>query len=305
MKKNFLTILLYHGVTKHENFGIENHSAKHIDANDFVFQMKYIKKNLNILSMDEVAEIYNDNREIPKNSVAITFDDGFENNYTEAAPVLDDLNIPATFYITSGIVNTNIMFWVDQIEDIINYSKIKEISLKLNKDHTFPIIFKKDKLFALSSIKTYCKLASREEKDRVLSDLIDIASYKPNAKNSPNYNKITWCQLKNMNSNNLFTIGGHSLYHDILSSMDSGMMRMDIKLSIKLLEYNLKNKIEHYSYPEGQMEHFNEEVVSCLKNNGIKISPSAIHGVNYLDNRDLFNLRRVMVGIDGKPFPFK
>jgi len=87
--------------------------------------------------------------------------------------------------------------------------------------------------------------------------------------------------------------------------MDSSAMQMDIELSIKLLEHNLKNKIEHYSYPEGQEEHFNEDVISFLKKNGIKISPSAIHGINCLDNTNLFNLRRVMVGISGKPFPFK
>ena len=37
---------------------------------------------------------------IPKRSFVITFDDGFENNYSVAAPMLDDLNIPATFYFS-------------------------------------------------------------------------------------------------------------------------------------------------------------------------------------------------------------
>ena len=49
--------------------------------------------------MDEVVFIKKNNQKISKKSFVITFDDGFENNYSIAAPVLDDLNIPATFSI--------------------------------------------------------------------------------------------------------------------------------------------------------------------------------------------------------------
>jgi len=44
-------------------------------------------------------------RGLPQNNVAvITFDDGFEDNFTRAAPVLAELNVPATFFITSGLL---------------------------------------------------------------------------------------------------------------------------------------------------------------------------------------------------------
>src|SRR5574343_1136034 len=105
-----LSILLYHGVTREKSRGIENKSEKHMTEKQFFNQMKYLKERCVVLSMDQVVEYFISNRPLPKNPVAITFDDGFENNYTVAAPILDMLKLPATFYITSGIINENKMF---------------------------------------------------------------------------------------------------------------------------------------------------------------------------------------------------
>ena len=49
-----LTILLYHGVTNSIPYGIENISGKHISVDEYFDQMSWLKKNANILSMEEV-----------------------------------------------------------------------------------------------------------------------------------------------------------------------------------------------------------------------------------------------------------
>ena len=99
IKKN-LIILCYHGVIddKKKN-GIENYSGKHILKKEFTKQLKFLKKkNCKFLSLDKVVE--NIKKKIPfeKNSFCVTFDDGFENNFTIAAPILKRLNIPAIFF---------------------------------------------------------------------------------------------------------------------------------------------------------------------------------------------------------------
>ena len=49
--------------------------------------------------MDEVVEIYKNGDGWVENAVAVTFDDGFQNNYLYAADILDSYKVPATFYI--------------------------------------------------------------------------------------------------------------------------------------------------------------------------------------------------------------
>ena len=130
---NELTILLYHGVTDTPSRGIENFSRKHISDTDFREQMRYISKHCSVLSMDEVADIAQSGKHLPPKATAVTFDDGFRNNYTVAAPILEECRVPATFYITSGIINTDIMFWVDELEDCMNLSTHPSIEITLDK----------------------------------------------------------------------------------------------------------------------------------------------------------------------------
>ena len=131
---NEFIILLYHGVTNHRSIGIENYSRKHLPVEDFQHQMMWLKSNANIISMDDIVESYENHNSLPKNAVAITFDDGFKNNYTQAAPILDEHSIPATFYVSSGLMGQGEMFWVDMIEDCINYSETKQINISLDGD---------------------------------------------------------------------------------------------------------------------------------------------------------------------------
>jgi peptidoglycan/xylan/chitin deacetylase (PgdA/CDA1 family) len=171
--ENEITILLYHGVTEHENFGITNHANKHLNVNDFSEQMEWLSSNANLVSMDEVTEMFIKNIPFPEKSVAVTFDDGYKNNFTTAMPILDKNNIPTTFYIAAGMIGQKDLFWVDKIEACIEKTSKKDIEIKLGKDHvTYNLEHHESRLHALYSIKKYCKLTSQTEVDHIIEDLI-------------------------------------------------------------------------------------------------------------------------------------
>ena len=300
---NEFTILLYHGVTNVQSREIENYSKKHISQNTFLSQMKYLKKNCNLISVEDFLTIRENKESLPPKSVIVTFDDGFKNNYTIAAPILDELGVPAVFYVCSGVVDTDVMFWVDILEDCLNFCNKKSIEIELDKKHEFMIDNQRNKIDALEKIKIYCKGTSKTKKDQVVSDIQNKTEVEARVEHSPNYEKISWKQLKEMNGSPLFTIGGHSVHHDILASINADQVENEILYSLDLLELNLKTSICHYSYPEGQIGHYNDNVIRLLKKNGILCSPTALPGLNSLD-MDLFHLRRIMVGFNGLPFPF-
>lgn len=299
-----LTILLYHGVTEAKSNGIENYSLKHVPLADFERDMDYLKQHCNVLSMDEVLKLTISEDHFPSRSVAVTFDDGFANNFQLAMPILNRLNIPATFYVTSGIVDTDLMFWVDQLEDCLNRTKNSEIQITLEgKNKHFYLNKQEERLNALDAIKTVCKCVLVTEKDQIVNQVIEKTGIEPQTSAAENYKKITWESLRKMASNPLFTIGGHSLYHDILALQNSEFVESDIETSIALLRSNLSSQITHYSYPEGQPNHYNDDIIKFLKKCGITCCPSAVCGLNPL-GMDPFHLRRVMVGLYGIPMPF-
>lgn len=303
MQRGELTILLYHGVTDAVSHGIENYSGKHIHANKFAEQMRYIRQHCAVLSMDDVVEFTRTGKPFPPNAVAVSFDDGFANNHSVAAPILDDLGVPAVFYITSGIVNTDLMFWVDELEDCLNLASKPSINVALDVPREFALENREQRIAALESIKAFCKRSPSSIKNRVLTDVKAETDITPAVEHAANYEKISWTQLREMAANPLFTIGGHSLYHDILSEIAEEWVAQDIRLSIDLLSYQLRQAITHYAYPEGQAHHYNEAVIDILKGCGIVCCPSAIHGTNP-PGTDLFHLRRIMVGMLGQDFPF-
>jgi peptidoglycan/xylan/chitin deacetylase (PgdA/CDA1 family) len=54
------------------------------------------------------------NKEPVDHMLAITFDDGYEDNYEEAVPILKSAGLPATFFITTGFIETGIIPWWDR-----------------------------------------------------------------------------------------------------------------------------------------------------------------------------------------------
>ena len=301
---NTFKILLYHGVTNVKSRGIENYAAKHIYQDKFYEQIKFIKKNLNVLSVNELSELISKRKKIKKNSVLITFDDGYENNFTIAAPILEEFNIPATFYVSSGLINSSKMFWTDLLEDCINRTKKSKILIKFGKKKVeLKLKNPSEKVASLEFIKKFCKTSKKLEKDNIIDYVISTTGVDPSENASMNYQKLSWNQIKIMDSNKLFTIGGHSTYHDILSLQTLKMAEKDINLSLDLLEYNLEHEVLDYSYPEGQSNHFNNKIITLLKKRRIHLCPSAINGVNKIGD-DPFKLKRIMVGFWNLPFPF-
>jgi len=303
--ENEITILLYHGVTEHENVGITNHANKHLNANDFSEQMSWLSSNANLLSMDEVAEMFKKNLPFPEKSVAVTFDDGYKNNYSTAMPILEKHKIPTTFYIAAGMIGEDDLFWVDKIEACIEKTKEKKIEISLGENRVkYNLDNNESKLHALYSIKKYCKLSSQKDVEIIVKELIEKTKVDPSIGDNPNYSTMNWDEVRKLHGNKNFIIGGHSLKHEIFSNLDTEFMKNTIRKSLDILNKQLGSTVEHYSYPEGIGKQFSYEVVASLKKNKIKCCPTARYGKN-THSINLFNLYRVMVGLGGTPFPYK
>jgi len=103
-----LRILAYHRVLESEDpegfsFDTELISAS---AERFRAQMDYIKRNFQPMRFDEVLSCIDADRRLPKGAILVTFDDGYDDNYHVAFPILRELGMSAMFFVSTGHIDS-------------------------------------------------------------------------------------------------------------------------------------------------------------------------------------------------------
>lgn len=102
-QNNAIPILEYHNLTLDPS----QVDSWTLSANDFDDQMSYLKENCQVVPLKSLLENINHGIPVPDHTVAITFDDGYQSNYTLAYPILEKYQIPATFFVVGKYVQTN------------------------------------------------------------------------------------------------------------------------------------------------------------------------------------------------------
>lgn len=76
--------------------------------------MRIVRAEYQPIAMSRLVSKLSGGDSLPPNAIAITFDDGYKDNRTIAAPILDKYDLPATFFLTSGYIDTDRVFPWDQ-----------------------------------------------------------------------------------------------------------------------------------------------------------------------------------------------
>ena len=112
--KYVVPIVMYHHVDIKEHKDLNT-----VSPASFEHQMDFIKKNgYHVISLDALVEAIKENKPMPHKSVVITFDDGYDDNYSYAYPILKQRQFPATIFLISDFIGK---------EGYLDWSQIKEM----------------------------------------------------------------------------------------------------------------------------------------------------------------------------------
>ncbi len=290
-------ILLYHGVTQARHRGIENCSGKHLPKEEFRQQMDRLSTEYTVLPLRELAA-RKGHGTLPPHSVAVTFDDGFENNFSVAFPILKQFGIPATFFLSTGFIGTGRLFWVDRLEYLLNETSRGQVEVAAFQE-TFPLHTLQEKRTALKAIKRRLK----EEMHLIEATLEGLSRECAVASQDyyEDYRTLTWEQVRQMHRSGLCDFGVHTVDHAILSRLPSAEKEFQIRAAKKNLEEVLGEEVDSFSYPEGLTQHFDRDTMERVKKAGFRNATTAIFGVNTAQTDD-YLLNRNMVGM---PYSFQ
>lgn len=237
-----------------------------------------IKNNFEILSTNELHNLYQKNQSFTKRYALITFDDGYIDNYTTAFPILKKHNVNATFFLTTNYVEQKAIPWWDQVAFLLRHS--------INQQYTIPGT---ERTFTLSKRhidKTIQRIMYyiKQSKDYSTTDVLEhVKQSFPEANRLLSKQKpilfLNWQHATEMSRNGM-TIGSHTLNHYILSQLTNDEQVKEISYSKPVIEQKLSLEINTIAYPVGRYHCFNEFSLSTAKEAGYQLGFSNEPGIN-------------------------
>lgn len=108
-----LPALMYHHIQTQESAAAKKQTGLTVYTDFFKNQMQYLKdKNYNVVTMNDLINFFDAGTAIPKHSVLLTFDDGYEDFYTDAFPILQNLGFRVTMFTPTGLMeNPDYLTW--------------------------------------------------------------------------------------------------------------------------------------------------------------------------------------------------
>lgn len=286
-------ILLYHRIVDDQTVFLDKGPVVHHPLKDFEREIFWIKKHLNVLSMDEVTDTILKGKCFSRPSVAITFDDGYLDNYTLAYPVLKSQGLPAMIYLATALIGTNARTWPDQIEAALLASTEKTLSLPgLFPNSIIPIGTINEKQNCCIKLSRVLKEIPDAERKIRLAEIFQELCVTPEPLEKPSKRTmLNWDEVKEMACNNI-SFGSHSHSHPILSQVLLPDAKDDIRRSKEIIEDHLVGKIRHFAYPNGRRVDFSDALRAYCKKIGFDTVATVIYGTVDADS-DVFDLKRI------------
>ena len=257
-------------------------------TSDFEKQINHLAKNYKIISLDEIVNRIKNRRPL-RRCVAITFDDGFRDNYEIAYPILRKYNAPATIFLTTGYIENGTAPWFIKLRYIFMQTAKTHFNLSHNGTiFSHPMHTKDEKFVASDRAMAYLKDCHDQERlplfDR-LCDELEVNNFQGL------YNlMLTWDQIKEMSKNDI-SFGAHTVNHPILSRISIEMAEREIQESKKTIEEKIGNPITSFAYPFGKKAQYSSDLFPVLENLGFKCAVTTETGVN-TQSTPLFELNR-------------
>lgn len=293
LKSKKLSVLGYHRIYDNSSpdypFNRETISAY---SEEFDRQMEFVSRHFNVINFRMLSDILASGAAVPDNSLIITFDDGYMDNYETALPILKKHGLTATIYVSTGFITTGEIFWFEKISYQLNKMRPGRLCLRSGKFERVVGQGKRpemrrdvlDFLFGLPSEERLVALKELDEQTKVEVSEADLHHVRP----------LTWEQIVELDGAGI-EIGSHTVTHPILSRMTENEIEYELRESKKILEERIGKDIVSVSYPFGGARHYDKRVMEIARKCGYHFGISYRHGVQALDETIRFEIPRIHV----------
>lgn len=272
-----VVVLTYHGIVpKIPNKKFDFEYRNFVTTSQFRRQIKHMLKSFDPLSPYEILKKKNNTRP----GFLITFDDGFKNNLTYAAPILHEFGLTGCFFITTGLIEQTEMIWSEKITYWLAHTPKEEVVIKEISPKPIPLTKIAHRDHASQILRSYLKHLPISRRNEILGLLEEQIGLKPqfgNEEIATRYGMLSWRDIRKFSDYNQ-VVGSHSHNHPILTSLSPKESWNELAKSKSLIELNTDLECRLFSYPNGTEEDFSEVHIRQLKELGYKFAFTQIPG---------------------------
>ena len=291
-----MVVLAYHRVVA----PLSDPQLLSVSPEHFAEQMEHLRENYSLIDVNSLARCLQQGQ-LPKRAVAVTFDDGYADNLSNAKPILKRFEIPAAVFVTTGYVGQEREFWWDELERLLlgETSLPERLVLTLNGEKrewqlgeaaTFSTDTEQahrlwhvelrenptSRHYVYRDLHKLLRPIGHRDRDLVFEELRSQARSDGRAR--PDYQALAPDDVICLAKDNLVTIGAHTVTHPVLASVPPDVQKDEIAMSKKNLEYLLGQPVTSFAYPYGGWSDVGNTAVRNVREAGYQVAFANIPG---------------------------
>lgn len=245
-----------------------------------------LKCHFELLPLIEWNRAHQKGESLPDRACAITFDDGWADNYEYAFPILKAHAAPATLFAVAEKIGTDFQFW----PNIVAVLLLSGAAPEMVKHPVFSSCLRGlHKLPDANQIAEIIRQLKQSSDTDIFNALREI-NWSSLSQFPVKPALMNWDELRAMSHSGLVDVGSHTCTHRrLIDALSESELEYEIVHSKNILQKQLDSKVELFCFPNGD---YNQQALTLVKQN-YALSVTTRRGINQLDNLSLHELTRI------------
>jgi peptidoglycan/xylan/chitin deacetylase (PgdA/CDA1 family) len=299
-----LVVLTYHRIAEP---GSDRFYEPVISATpeSFRAQVRWLREHVRLVTLNELVAQVETGLSWGGMVVLLTFDDGYRDNFDIAVPILQECDVPATFFIPTAFLESPRLPWWDQVAYVIKETRARRFTLECKNGGRASLLIDLETMPRTVAIMTII----RAFLDETIADeawFLDQLSMR--AEVAVDHDSLgralfmTWEQVRQLaGSGKHLTIGSHSHSHHKLAKLDDDSQRHELAGSKRILEARINQEVTALAYPFGWPGTYTARTKVLAIEAGYRLAFASREGVNWPRRLDRFEVYRLVVGLGDSP----